>query len=97
MSDLPRVVERAPAFFYAGAILFFVASVVLLHLQLANTMGAQRLDPSLDSFTRVTVLSGWLQAAEGAIYIAANGVVIRVLLAIWSNGRGTRVPELKND
>ena len=89
MSDLPRVVQRAPAFFYAAAVLFFIASIVLLHLQLENSMGAGRADPALEPYTRLAVLSGWLQAAEGAIYIAANGLLIRILLAIWSNVRGT--------
>ena len=89
MSDLPRVVQRAPAFFYAGAVLFFIVSVVLLHLQLENSMGTGGADPSLSSYTRLAVLGGWLQAAEGAIYIAANGLLIRILLAIWSNLRGT--------
>ena len=85
MSDLPRTVQRAPTFLYAAAVLFFIASIVLLHLQLANTTSAERVDPSLDAHTRLAVLNGWLQGAEGAIYIAANGALAHILLAIWRN------------
>jgi len=38
MSDLPKLVQRAPLFFYVAAILFFVGSIVLTHLQLTNSL-----------------------------------------------------------
>ena len=87
MSDLPRVVQRVPAFFYGAAILFFLASVVLTHLQLENAF--QGGEPGrTDAYTRLALFSAWLQAAEGSFYLAANGVIAQILLAIWRILRG---------
>ena len=82
MSELPRLVQRAPAFFYGAAVLYFVGYLVLTHLQSEQAGGVW------DSFTKLALLSAWLQAFEGAVYLIANGVVVHVLLAIWRNGRG---------
>jgi hypothetical protein len=91
MRDLPKPVQRAPQFFYAAAILFFVASVVLTHLQLGNAV--QGLDPgTADSMTRLTLLASWLQAAEGSIYLAAYGVLSHILLAIWRDRHDRSAP-----
>ncbi|HEX8217167.1 MAG TPA: hypothetical protein VF577_06860 [Allosphingosinicella sp.] len=87
MTDLPRLVQRAPTLFYGAAVLYFVASVVLTHLQLENAF--QGGEPGrTDGYTRLALLSAWLQAAEGALYLAANGVIAQILLAIWRDGRG---------
>ncbi len=84
MTDLPKLVQRAPAIFYAAAILFFIGSVVLLHLQLKGSHNG--LGAPLDSYGQVALLNGWLLAAENSLFLAANGVIIHILLAIWRNG-----------
>ena len=88
MTGLPRIVQRTPEIFYGAAVLFFVASVILTHLQLPSMTGEGG-DPRLDAFARLTVLNAWLQAAEGGIYIAAYGVLSHILLAIWRDGRSS--------
>ena len=87
MRDLPKLVQRAPLFFYVAAILFFVGSIILTHLQLANAFhGAGDSVGTIDSYSRLALFSAWLQAAEGSLYLLANGAVIQVLLAIWRRG-----------
>jgi len=94
MSDLPRLVQRAPQFFYVAAILFFVGSVVLTHLQLADSLqGTGDTAGTMESFARQALLGAWLQAAERSLYLAANGVVVQILLAIWRNTRRAEPPE----
>ena len=94
MSDLPRLVQRAPQFLYVAAILFFVASVVLTHLQLANSLqGTGDTAGTMDSYTRLALFNAWLRAAEGSLYLLANGVIVQILLAIWRNTRRAEPPE----
>jgi len=94
MSDLPRLVQRAPQFLYVAAILFFVASVVLTHLQLANSFQSTGdTAGTMESYTRLTLFNAWLQAAEGSLYLLANGVMVQVLLGIWRNTRCAEPPE----
>ena len=85
MSALPKLVQRTPGFFYGAAALYFVASVVLTHLQLASAQ--QHSGDGWDAYSKVALLSAWLQAFEGAVYLVANGVIAQILLAIWRNGR----------
>lgn len=80
MSSLPPLLLRAPSFFYAGAVIFFVGSVVLSTFELNNMMGYVERD---NPMFRLGLLRAVLQAAEGAVYMAANGVLAHLLIAIW--------------
>ena len=83
MKTLPPLVHRAPAILYGLAILFFVASFVLSIIDVNLTTGtAQAYDP----IVRQAKLRGLYQAALEAVYIAANGVIAQILIAIWENG-----------
>jgi hypothetical protein len=94
MKDLPRLVQRAPLFFYGAAILYLAGSLVLTHLQLANALEtAGGSAGAMDSYSRLALFNGWLQALESALYIAANGVIAHILLAIWRNTRRPETPE----
>jgi hypothetical protein len=84
MSGLPRIVQRAPALFYGAAVLFFLASVGLNYLELQTTM--EYVNGS-DPIVRLSRLRAMYQGALEALYIAANGVLAQILLAIWSDGR----------
>lgn len=91
MTDLPRLVQRAPQLLYAAAVLYFLASVVLTHFQLEDAF--QGAAPgTADATTRLALFNAWLQAAEISVYLAANGVLAHILLAIWRNGRGRSEP-----
>jgi hypothetical protein len=89
MSDLPRFVQRAPTFLYAAGVVYLVLSVLLNYFQLADAYRGITGSPTfdrMDTAYRLTLLSTWLQAAEGAIYFFAYGVITQILLAIWRNG-----------
>lgn len=83
MSGLPRIIQRAPALFYGAAVLFFVASVLLNHLELQATMEFVN---GSNPVVRLARLRAVYQGALEAVYIAANGVLAQILLAIWSAG-----------
>jgi hypothetical protein len=88
MTDLPKLVQRAPTFLYAAAGIFFFASLLLsLH-------EASGIPTNYDSTVRPLVLSALAravyQAALEAVYLAANGVIVHILLAIWREGSARR-------
>lgn len=84
MRDLPPIILRIPTIFYCAALLVFAASFGLTLLEVNNTMQfAEGENPMI----RAAMLRGLYQAAIEAIYIAANGVLAHILLAIWRNGR----------
>ena len=95
MSDLPKLVQRAPAFFYAGAIIYFIASVLLAHLQLQEAYrgvaDSEVVFSRFDAHSRLALLSSVLQAFEVALYLAGTGVIAQILLAIWRKGRSADV------
>jgi hypothetical protein len=84
MRGLPNLVQRAPTFFYVAAIAYFIASVVLVHVQLDNAPDGSG---SINSIHHLVILGAWLQAAQGALYFVAYGVVAHILLAIWRQGQ----------
>ena len=84
MTALPRLVHRAPQMFYAAAVLFFIASVALNHFELKSTMEyVETGNPAV----RIARLRSIYQGALEATYLAGNGVLAHILLAIWRNGR----------
>ena len=83
MKGLPPIIRRAPAIFYGLAILFFVASFVLTVSEIDLTMGYADAD---NPMVRQSKLRGLYQATLEAVYIAANGVIAQILIAIWENG-----------
>ena len=88
MSQLPRLVQRAPGIFYGIAALYFLASVVLTHLQLQDALAADTtFSAPFAAYARLAIVSAWLQAGVGALHFVAYGVVAHILLAIWRNGR----------
>ncbi len=83
MSGLPGIVQRAPALFYGAAVLFFVASVALNYLELQVSM--EYVNGS-NPIVRIARLRALYQGALESLYIAANGVLAQILLAIWRDG-----------
>ncbi len=83
MTGLPRIIQRTPFIFYGLAILFFVASWLLTLNEINVTMGYG--EPTNPAITHAK-LRGLYEAAREAIYIAANGVLAHILVAIWRNG-----------
>jgi len=83
MNELPPLVQRAPSILYGAAGLFFLWSLGLTIGETNITMaGAEPGNPVV----RLSMLRGLYQAALEAVYIAANGVVAHILIAIWRNG-----------
>jgi hypothetical protein len=91
MSDLPRIVQRAPKLFYVAAVVYFVVMMLLTHFQFEGAFRDTDRGGG-DSLTRLTLLSAWLQVAVGAMQVAAYGVISQILLAIWRNGKGRSDP-----
>ena len=83
MNGLPPLVQRAPGILYGLAVLFFLASLGLALIEINNT--ATHVEPG-NPIVRQAILRAVYQAALEAVYIAANGIVVHVLLAIWRNG-----------
>jgi hypothetical protein len=84
MTSLPPVLLRAPRLFYAAAVFFFVASFALSYIQIEQTMAT---GPTNDAWVRMALLQALLQAALQAFYVAALGVIVHLLLAIWRDVR----------
>jgi hypothetical protein len=87
MTVLPPLLVRIPVIFYVAALLFGVASFGLTLLELEST---RQFAPSHDPVVRLTLLRGLYQALLEASYLAANGVLAHILLAIWADGRSER-------
>lgn len=82
MTVLPPLVLRAPRLFYAAAVLFFIWSFALTYFDVNATLAyAEGSNPLI----RLALLRGLYQAALEALYIAANGVIAHILLAIWQD------------
>ena len=93
MTELPRLVQRAPTFFYAAAVIYFLGSVLLTHFQIENSF--RGVESDTDPYTRLVLVHAWLQAAEVSLYLADNGVLAHILLAIWRQGQ--RPPDQEED
>lgn len=86
MTDLPILVRRAPRIFYVAAVLVFIFSMALTLHEISATMGyanAGGTNPAV----RAMVLRALLQSALEALYLVGTGVLVHILLAIWSGGR----------
>ena len=87
MSTLPALIFRMPRILYVTAALFFVASFGLTLAEINMTLAyAERGDPAV----QLAMLRGLYQAVLEAVYIAVNGVLVQLLIAIWENGSVTR-------
>ena len=84
--SLPPIILRMPRLIYALAVLFFLWSFVLSYFELQTRMG--NVDAE-NPMVRLAMLRGLFQAALEATYIALNGVIVHVLLAIWESGRAS--------
>jgi hypothetical protein len=84
MSHLPPLVMKTPRLLYFAAAIFFLWSFGLTIGEINISGGyAMHEGPVL----RLALLRGLYEAALEAAYIAANGVIVHVLLAIWARGR----------
>ena len=88
MTGLPPLVQRAPYLFYGAAVLFFFAAMAL------NMRELNAVPTSYDETMRPLVFTalarGFYQAALESLYLAANGVLAHILLAIWRDGAARR-------
>ncbi|WP_447725394.1 hypothetical protein [Sphingomonas koreensis] len=82
MTELPHTLRRAPTLFYAAAIIMFGWSMTMTYYETVSLSAPY--DAAADHVVRLVLLKGLYQAALEGIYMAANGAVIHVLLAIWS-------------
>jgi hypothetical protein len=88
MTGLPPLLLRVPKMLYAAAVLFFLASFGLTLIEVDSSFAyAEAGNPLI----RQLLLRGLYQAALEALYIATNGVLAHILLAIWQNGRSQSV------
>ncbi len=83
MTQLPSLVQRAPSFLYGLAILLFLWSFALSYNEISLTSAGTE---SGDPVVRHAMLRGLYQATLDAVYVAANGVIAHILLAIWRSG-----------
>ena len=81
MTSLPPLLLRAPRIFYAAAVIVFLASFALTYAEISTTMAYA---PA--AAAKLALLRGLYQAALEALYIAANGVLAHILIAIWQDG-----------
>jgi hypothetical protein len=90
MTDLPPLVQRAPTLFYIAAMLFFIAGL-LLNLREANSIPTSY-DETMRPLVFQAVTRAIYQSALDAVFLAANGVLAHILLAIWRNGAARGAP-----
>lgn len=83
MRSLPAWLWRAPRILYALAVLFFAWSFLLTLMETDATGYAEPENP----VARLMLLRGLYQASLEALYIAANGILVQILLGIWENCR----------
>ena len=88
MSSLPPVVQKAPYLFYGAAVLFFFVAMAL-HFREMNAVPTSY-DETMRPLIFTALARGFYQAALEALYLAANGVLAHILLAIWQDGRARR-------
>ena len=88
MTDLPPMVRRAPYLFYGAAVLFFFAAMAL-HFREMNAVPTSY-DEAMRPLIFTALARGFYQAALESVYLAANGVLAHILLAIWQDGRARR-------
>ena len=81
---LSPIMLRMPKIIYGIALLFFVWSFALSYVEMS---GAMSFLDTQDSMVRSMMLRALFQAALEATYIALNGVLVHLLIAIWHNGR----------
>jgi len=84
MNGLPPLVMKAPRLLYFAAAIFFLWSFGLTIGEINISGGYSRLDGHV---LRLGLLRGLYEAALEAVYIAAYGAILQILLAIWARGR----------
>ncbi len=88
MIELPRYVRRAPSLLYGAAFIMFFGSLALSLYENFTTIGhLGHNDPIITQIMLRTLY----QALLDAIYLAANGVIAHILLAIWAQRRSSAV------
>ena len=83
MTSLPPLILRAPSIFYGAAVLFFLFSIGMTLMEINVSMGGDNGSP----FAKLMMVRTLYQALLESIYIAANGVIAQILLAIWQDAR----------
>jgi hypothetical protein len=84
MNSLPNYVVRAPQILYVAALVMFCATVAVetydLSVMRSYAVGADASDPTV----LLARLRAVYNATREAIYIASSGLLMHVMLAIWS-------------
>ena len=83
MTSLPPLVLRAPRILYGAAVIYFFLAVGVTVMEMNVTMGGDQSSP----FSKLMMVRTLYQASLESLYLAANGVVAHILLAIWQDGR----------
>lgn len=81
MTALPHMLRRAPTLFYGAAIIMFGWSMTMTYYETGSVSDPYGLAET--HVVRLTLLKGLYQSVLEAAYLAANGAIVHVLLAIW--------------
>ena len=92
MKTLPPTLLRAPTLLYGAAVLMFFWSFAQSYYEVTSLafVYAEGGDP----VSRLTLIKAAYQAVLEALYLAATGATIHVLLAIWARLDTTYSSEL---
>ena len=86
MTGLPILLRRAPYLFYGMAVVFFVWYLANAWFGLAAINPYS--DPSLEAIENIQKSDHLFRASLDAVYLAANGAIIHVLIAIYDRLAG---------
>ena len=83
MTSLPPLILRAPGILYGAAVIYFLLAIGVTLMEMNVTMGGDQ----SSSFAKMMMVRTLYQASLESLYIAANGVIAHILLAIWQDAR----------
>ncbi len=81
MIAVPPTLCRAPTLFYGAAIIMFGWSMTMVYYEAVSLTAPY--DSAGEHALRLTLLKGLYQSVLEGLYLAANGAIVHVLLAIW--------------
>ena len=87
MKGLPILLRRAPSIFYGLAVVFFVWYLANAWFGLAAMNPYS--DPTLESIENIQKSDHLFRASLDAVYLAANGAIVQVLIAIYDRIAGS--------
>jgi hypothetical protein len=80
MTELPRFLQRAPHILYVTAAIVFIIAFALNVIEMKQTAAYSVPEDPLVTIAKLRII---YSASLDAIFVAANGLMIHVLLAIW--------------